>query len=102
MDMAFGGVVEAVRRILIEHAILIGQTVLVLPILVSLVYGALFRLDPELPEALKTLGATPHQRSLGILLEGRIAVAAPGRVFTGMCANILLFGANEQRRQSTC
>ena len=79
-------------------AVIIGQTVLALPILVSLVYGGLSRLDPELPETLVTLGATRRQRTLKILLEGRIAVASAiltgfGRV-VGEVGTAMTLGGN--------
>ena len=79
-------------------AVIIGQTVLALPILVSLVYSGLSRLDPELPETLTTLGATPRQRTLKILLEGRIAVASAiltgfGRV-VGEVGTAMMLGGN--------
>ncbi len=39
-------------------AVIIGQVILVLPILTSMVYGSVSDMDPRLPETLKTLGAT--------------------------------------------
>lgn len=57
-------------------AVIIGQTVLILPILVSLSYSGLARLEPELPETLQTFGASRLQATFKIMREGRIAVAS--------------------------
>lgn len=38
-------------------AVIIGQVILVLPIVTSMVYGRVSEMDPRLPETLKTLGA---------------------------------------------
>jgi len=38
-------------------AVIVGQVVLVLPIITSMVYGSVSDMDPRLPETLKTLGA---------------------------------------------
>lgn len=62
-------------------AVVIGQAILALPILISLVYSGLTRLDAELPETLVTLGASRLQRTAKIIAEGRIAVASA--VLTG-------------------
>ncbi len=79
-------------------AIVIGQSVLALPIIVSLVYSGLSRLDPELRETLITLGASPIQQTLKILREGRIAVASAvltafGRV-VGEVGTAMMLGGN--------
>ncbi len=39
-------------------AVITGQVVLILPIVTSMVHGAVSDMDPRLPETLKTLGAT--------------------------------------------
>jgi tungstate transport system permease protein len=57
-------------------AVIIGQAFLALPIVISLVYSGLTRLEPELAETLLTLGASRLQRTLKIIGEGRIAVAS--------------------------
>ena len=79
-------------------AVIIGQAVLALPIMVSLVYGGLARLDPELAETLQTLGATRLQRTVKIVREGRIAVASAiltafGRV-VGEVGTAMMLGGN--------
>ncbi len=79
-------------------AVIIGQAVLALPIVVSLVYGGLARLDPELAETLQTLGATRLQRTVKIVREGRIAVVSAiltafGRV-VGEVGTAMMLGGN--------
>ncbi len=79
-------------------AVIIGQAVLALPILVSLVYSGLARLDPELAETLHTLGASRLQRTVKIVREGRIAVASAiltafGRV-VGEVGTAMMLGGN--------
>lgn len=79
-------------------AVVIGQAVLALPILTSLVYSGLTRLDPELAETLVTLGASRFQRTVKIVREGRIAVASAiltgfGRV-VGEVGTAMMLGGN--------
>lgn len=50
-------------------AVIIGQVVLVLPIITSMVYGAVSHMDPRLPETLKTLGAQGHHYYLMLVRE---------------------------------
>lgn len=79
-------------------AVIIGQALLALPIMVSLVYSGLTQLEAELPETLLTLGASPHRRTWKILREGRIAVASAvltafGRV-VGEVGTAMMLGGN--------
>ncbi|TVR67322.1 MAG: ABC transporter permease subunit [Spirochaetaceae bacterium] len=79
-------------------AVIIGQAFLALPIVLSLVYSGLTRLEPELIETLITLGATPLQRTLKIVREGRIVVASAaltafGRV-VGEVGTAMMLGGN--------
>lgn len=79
-------------------AVIIGQAILALPIVISLVYGGLSRLDPELYETLVTLGASRFQRTIKIVREGRIAVASAvltafGRV-VGEVGVAMMLGGN--------
>jgi tungstate transport system permease protein len=57
-------------------AIIIGQTILAFPIVTSLVYGAVYGLELELRETLRTLGCSPAQTLWKTLLEARVAVAS--------------------------
>ncbi len=79
-------------------AVIIGQAVLALPIVISLVYGGLSTMDEELPETLSTLGASRMQATVKIVIEGRIAVAtavltAFGRVI-GEVGIAMMLGGN--------
>ncbi|MFW5694121.1 MAG: ABC transporter permease [Alkalispirochaeta sp.] len=79
-------------------AVIIGQAALALPIVLSLVYSGLSRLDRELMETLVTLGASPAQRITKILREGRVAVASAiltafGRV-VGEVGTAMMLGGN--------
>lgn len=79
-------------------AVIIGQSILGLPIVLSLVYGGLSRIEPELAETLKVFRADTRQRTLKIILEGRIAVATAvlscfGRVI-GEVGVAMMLGGN--------
>lgn len=79
-------------------AVIVGQAVLGLPIVVSLVYGGLSRLEEQISETLVTLGATPFQHSLKVIREGRIAVTSAvlsgfGRV-VGEVGVAMMLGGN--------
>jgi len=52
-------------------AIVFGETLLALPIVVALAHGALASLDPRIPETARTLGAGPLRRLLTYLSEAR-------------------------------
>lgn len=78
-------------------AIIIGQTLLSLPIIISLVYGAISRIDRRLPETLTTLGAQPWDIFIMTLKEGKIAIlsallAGFGRVIGEVGVSMMLGG----------
>ena len=78
-------------------AIIIGQTLLSLPIIISLVYGAISRIDQRLPETLTTLGALPGHIFIMTLKEGKIAIlsallAGFGRVIGEVGVSMMLGG----------
>jgi tungstate transport system permease protein len=78
-------------------AVIIGQAILALPIIVSLTASGLAALDPLLPEVLTTLGASPRGVLWMTLREGRTAVlsavlAAFGRVVGEVGAAMMLGG----------
>ena len=58
-------------------AVILGQVILVLPILTSMVYGSVSDMDPRLPETLKTLGAagSPYYVMLVREMQGPILSA---------------------------
>ncbi len=78
-------------------AIIIGQTLLSLPIIISLVYGAISRIDRRLPETLTTLGAQPGDIFIMTLKEGKTAIlsallAGFGRVIGEVGISMMLGG----------
>lgn len=78
-------------------AIIIGQVVLSLPIITSMVYGALGKIDRLLPETLITLGAKRRDIFWMTIREGRIALlsailAGFGRVIGEVGVSMMLGG----------
>jgi len=78
-------------------AIVIGQTVLVFPIVTSLVYGAVIAVDEGLRETLITLGASMPRIVWKTLMEARIGIATAilsgfGRVIGEVGVSMMLGG----------
>ncbi len=81
-----------------QAGVVMGQTLLALPVVVSLSYTGLAKLDPRFHETLTTLGTKPLLRLLITLREARsvliaAAVAAFGRV-TGEVGVSMMLGGN--------
>lgn len=79
-------------------AMIIAQTILAFPIVVSLCHSAIVSVDPLIKQASMTLGATPLQTSVTIIKEARYGImsgiiAAFGRVMAEVGA-ILIVGGN--------
>jgi tungstate transport system permease protein len=79
-------------------AIHVGQIILCFPLITSLVYSALSRLDQRLPETLVTLGARRAEVFRMTILEGRIAILSAllsgfGRV-VGEVGVAMMLGGN--------
>lgn len=79
-------------------AMVIAQTILAFPIVVSLCYSAIVSVDPIIRQASMTLGATPLQIAITIINEARYGIisgiiAALGRVMAEVGA-ILIVGGN--------
>jgi tungstate transport system permease protein len=79
-------------------AINVGQVILCFPLITSLVYSALSRLDRRLPETLITLGARPAEVFRMTIWEGRVAIASAllsgfGRV-VGEVGVAMMLGGN--------
>jgi tungstate transport system permease protein len=79
-------------------AIHIGQVILCFPLVTSLVYSALSRLDRRLPETLITMGARPAEVFRMTIREGRIAILSAvlsgfGRV-VGEVGVAMMLGGN--------
>lgn len=78
--------------------VILGQTVLALPLVMAMSYTGLQKLDPRYAETLLTLGAGPWHRIMAIIREGRYVVvqavlAAFGRV-TGEVGVSMMLGGN--------
>jgi tungstate transport system permease protein len=76
----------------------IGQIILCFPLITSLVYSALSRLDRRLPETLVTLGARPAEVFRMTIWEGRISILSAllsgfGRVI-GEVGVAMMLGGN--------
>ena len=78
-------------------AIIIGQSVLSFPIITSLIYSALSKINIELPETLETFGAGRIRKLYMIFREARIAVLSAilsgfGRVIGEVGVSMILGG----------
>jgi tungstate transport system permease protein len=79
-------------------AMILAQTVLALPIVASLAHAAVVGVDPAIRLASQTLGATPRQEAVTVVLEARYGIgaaliAAFGRVSAEVGA-VLMVGGN--------
>lgn len=78
--------------------VVLGQTMLALPVVVTLIYAGLAKLDSRFHETLETLGTKPALKLFATLREARsvliaAAVAAFGRV-TGEVGISMMLGGN--------
>jgi tungstate transport system permease protein len=79
-------------------AMIVAQTILAFPIVAALCHAAIVNVDPVIRQAARTLGATPRQAMIAIILEARFGIfsaimAAFGRVMAEVGA-ILIVGGN--------
>jgi tungstate transport system permease protein len=79
-------------------AMIIGQTILALPIVASLAHAAIVGVDPVIRLAAQTLGATPWQEAITVVREARYGVGAAviagfGRV-SAEVGVVLMVGGN--------
>ena len=79
-------------------AMVIAQTILAFPIVASLSHAAIIGVDPIIRVAAQTLGATPRQEAVTVVLEARYGImaaiiAAFGRVSAEVGA-VLMVGGN--------
>ncbi|MBW1721185.1 MAG: ABC transporter permease [Deltaproteobacteria bacterium] len=80
-----------------QTAIVIGQIILVFPIVTSLTIAAVGQIDTRYRKTAMTLGATPFQTALAVFREARFAVmaaviAAFGRVIAEVGISMMLGG----------
>lgn len=78
-------------------AVIMGQIILVLPIVTSMVYGRVSEMDPRLPDTLKTLGASGFQYYFMLLREMKGSIlsavlAGYGRVIGEVGVSMMLGG----------
>jgi len=79
-------------------AMVIAQTILAFPIVASLSHAAIVGVDPIIRNAARTLGATPRQEAVTMVLEARYGIlaaviAAFGRV-SAEVGSVLMVGGN--------
>jgi tungstate transport system permease protein len=82
-------------------AMIFAQTILALPIIISLCHSAIRSVDPIISQVAITLGATPCQKALTVIREARYGIlsaciAGLGRVMAEVGA-ILIVGGNIAR-----
>ena len=80
-----------------QKAMILGQVILILPIVATLTIAAINRIDERYRETAMTLGATPFQTALAIFREARFGVvaavvAAFGRVIAEVGISMMLGG----------
>jgi tungstate transport system permease protein len=85
------------RLLFTPTAMIIAQTVLILPIMTGLTISALSGVDPVIRDTLRSLGATRLQFLVNILKEARFAILATvavgfGRAISEVGAAILVGG----------
>ncbi len=91
------GVLGMLDLLYTQTAMVIGQVLLIFPILVSLTLAAVSRIDERYRKTAMTLGATPFQTALVIFREARFGViaaviAAFGRVIAEIGISMMLGG----------
>jgi tungstate transport system permease protein len=80
------------------RAMIVAQTIIALPLMIGLTLTALRSLDPGLKLQLRSLGATPRQLAVALMLEARLGVlAAVIAAFGGIISEVgavMLVGGN--------
>ncbi len=91
------GILGSFDLLYTQQAIIIGQVILIFPIVTSFTLSALSRIDPRYLKTALTLGANRYQASLVLMREARFAimaavVAAFGRVISEIGISMMLGG----------
>ena len=91
------GVLGVLNLLYTPTAIVIGQVILILPVITALTIAALSRIDERYRRTAQTLGADHFQTTLVVLREARFgivaaAVAAFGRVISEIGISMMLGG----------
>jgi len=92
------GPLGSLRLLYTPLGIILGETILILPIITNLTISAVNSLDPRIVLTCKSLGASPKQQAWKVLQEGRFAVMAAvvagfGRVI-GEVGVAMILGGN--------
>ncbi|WP_163336345.1 ABC transporter permease [Desulfopila sp. IMCC35008] len=91
------GILGPLELLYTQKAIIIGQVILVTPLVTSLIIAAISRIDARYRKAALTLGATSFQMALVIIKEARFGIcaaliAAFGRVIAEVGISMMLGG----------
>ena len=91
------GVFGSLGLLYTQKAIIIGQFILIVPLVTALTIAAISRVDERYRNTAKTLGANAWQTALVVLREGRFGIAAAvisafGRVISEIGISMMLGG----------
>ena len=91
------GIFGSLELLYTQKAIIIGQTLLVLPIVATFTIAAINRIDPRYRKTAMTLGATQIQTAVVLFREARFGIiaaviAAYGRVIAEVGISMMLGG----------
>lgn len=91
------GVFGSLGLLYTQKAIIIGQFILIVPLITALTIAAISRVDERYRNTAKTLGANAWQTALVVLREGRFGIAAAvisafGRVISEIGISMMLGG----------
>ncbi|MDY7035457.1 MAG: ABC transporter permease [Thermodesulfobacteriota bacterium] len=91
------GILGILNLLYTQTAMVIGQVILILPIVASLTLAAISRIDDRYRKTALTLGATPFQAALIIFREARFGIIAAiiasyGRVIAEIGISMMLGG----------
>jgi len=91
------GILGSLDLLYTAKAIVIGQVILIVPLIAALTIAAINRVDKRYRKTAKTLGANDIQAALVVLREGRFAIAAVvisafGRVISEIGISMMLGG----------
>jgi len=91
------GILGPLDLLYTSWAIVIGQIILILPLITALTIAVINRVDPRYRKTAKTLGANDFQAALVVLREGRFGIAAAvisafGRVISEIGIAMMLGG----------
>lgn len=89
-------------RLFTPAAMVVAQTVIALPLVAGFTMAAVMGVDPQLRQQLISLGATPRQAALTVLMEARLGViVAIAAGFGGIISEVgavMLVGGNIEGR----